>query len=310
MRVAQLAERAIEGGTESPAGERRGIVMLMGAAFFFSLMSVVVKEAGKSLPVEMLVLARGVVTLVLSYAWMRSTGISPFGNDKPRLFLRGVLGLGGLSCFYYALTALPLAEVTTIHYLNPVFTALLAALLLRERVGWALAAAIALSLGGTMLVTRPAFLWHEAASLDATGVAAALAGAVFSAGAYVTVRRLRLTDHPDVSVFYFPVVAVPATLPFAIRAWVWPNLVGWIELVGIGVFTQTAQVLLTRGLALVPAGRATAVGYVQIVFASIWGLLLFDERLSGWTLAGAVLIIGATLSLLRGGQRPSLPSTV
>jgi drug/metabolite transporter (DMT)-like permease len=291
----------LERARDEAGEERRGILMLVVAAFLFSVMSVLVKQAGRTQPVEMLILARGVVTLVLSYAWLRHTGVSPWGRDKPRLVLRGVLGLGGLACFFYAVTALPLAEVTTIHYLNPVFTAALAALLLRERVGWALAAAIALSLAGTLLVARPAFLWEDAAALDASGVAAALGGSIFSAGAYVTVRRLRLTDDPNVIVFYFPLVAVPATLPFALRAWVWPSWVGWLELLAIGVVVQTAQLLLTRGLALVAAARGTTVGYLQIVFAASWGLLLFGEEPSGWTIAGALLIVSATLSLLRRG---------
>src|SRR5690606_14618119 len=118
-----------------------------------------------------------------------------------RLVLRGVFGLGGLASFYFAVTHLPLAEVTVIHHLNPILTTLLAAVLLRERVGWPLAAAIATSLGGTVLVARPGFLFGGSAGLDPTGVAAALAGAVFSAFAYTTVRRLRLTDDANVIVF-------------------------------------------------------------------------------------------------------------
>jgi drug/metabolite transporter (DMT)-like permease len=238
---------------------------------------------------------------VLSVVWLRAARIPMWGNDKPRLVLRAVLGVGGLVCFFFAVTALPLAEVTTIHYLNPVITALLAAALLGERVTWALAVAIVMSLVGTVLVTRPSILWSDAAALDATGVAAAIFGAIFSAGAYTTVRRLRLTEDPNVIIFYFPVVAVPATLPFALRAWVWPDAIGWLEMLGIGIVTQLGQIFLTRGLALVPAGRGTTVGYIQIVFASMWGLWLFGEQLSGWTLAGALLIVAATLSLLRRG---------
>src|SRR5690606_7532005 len=139
------------------------------------------------LPVEMLVLARGVVTLVLSYAVIRRLGLSPWGHDRTRLVLRGVFGLGGLGCFYFAVTSLPLAEVTVIHHLNPLVTTVLAALVLRERVGWPLALAIATSLGGTVLVARPALLFGGDSGLDPAGVTAALGGAVFSAFAYTTV---------------------------------------------------------------------------------------------------------------------------
>jgi len=283
---------------------RRGIPRLVAAAFCFSIMSVLVKTAGKDLPVEMLVLARGVVTLVLSFALLRRLKISPWGNDKKRLLLRGVFGTGGLACFFYAVTALPLAEVTVIHYLNPILTALLAAAVLKERIGVGLVVAIVIAIAGMILVTQPALLFgREAVDLPPLGVLAALGGATFSACAYVTVRRVIRTDDPHVVVFYFPMVAVPVVLPFAIHSWIWPTPKGWLLLLGIGVVTQVAQVLLTQGLALVPAGQGTAVGYIQIVFAAIWGLLLFGETPSLTTGIGAALIVLATSSLMVLRQR-------
>ncbi len=273
--------------------------MILGAAAVFSLMSVQVKLAGKTLPVEMLVLARGVVTLVMSYAWVRRRGLNPWGNNRRLLVLRGAFGVCGLACFFYAVTTLPLAEVTVIHYLNPLLTTALGAVLLREVVDLRLGVALVVSLTGTLLVTQPAFLVGGESALPLAGTLAALGGAVFSALAYTTVRRLTRDDHPHVIVFYFPLVAVPIIVPFAVRAWQWPTPQGWLLLLGIGVTTQIAQVLLTKGLALVPAGRGTTIGYVQIIFATAWGFILFDEAPTPWTAAGALLIAGATLVLVR-----------
>lgn len=276
--------------------------MIAVAALCFSVMSVLVKQAGKELPVEMLVLARGVVTLVISYLLVRRRGLSPWGHDKPRLLLRGLLGLGGLGSFFYAITSLPLADVTVIHYLNPVITALLAGLLLREAIGIRLLLALSMGMCGVVLVARPSWLFGVASNLSPLGIGAALSGAVFSACAYVTVRRLTRTDDPLVIVFYFPLVAVPATLPFAVMAWRSPSALGWLLMLGIGVVTQIAQVLLTKGLALLPAGRGTTIGYIQIVFASMWGALLFGEPITLQTAAGALLVLAAAVVLL---GRPS-----
>jgi len=288
-----------------PDDARRGSLLLVGAAFFFSLMSVQVKLAGEQLPVEMLVLARGVVTLVLSFTVLRLRRESPWGNDRKRLLLRGLFGLGGLVSFFSAITLMPLAEVTVIHYLNPILTALLAAALLGEALTPRLLLAMGVSIAGTLLVARPVGLLEGTSRLPPLGILAALGGAFFSALAYTTVRRLRLTDSPEVIVFYFPLVAVPATLPFALRAWVWPTAKGWLLMLGIGVVTQIAQILMTRGLALMPAGRGTAIGYVQIAFASIWGALLFAEPVSATTAIGATLIVGATLFLARTRRQPN-----
>ncbi|MBX3129927.1 MAG: DMT family transporter [Polyangiaceae bacterium] len=285
--------------------DQRGVALLIGSALGFSLMSVQVKLAGEELPVATLVLARGVVTLVLSATWLAHRRISPWGNDKKRLLLRAVLGVGGLGCFFYALTVLPLAEATVIHYLNPLLTALVAAFFLREAIRPSVLIAIALALAGTVLIARPAVLFGAANVAPLSGVLAALGGATFSAFAYTTVRRLRLTDDPHVIVFYFPLVAVPATLPFAIASWRTPSATGWLLLLGLGVATQVSQVLLTMGLALVPAGRATTIGYVQILFAAGLGFLVFGERPGLTSALGALLIVSGVLVLVR---RPAAPS--
>jgi drug/metabolite transporter (DMT)-like permease len=275
---------------------RVGLAYLLAAAFFFSLMTVCVKLSGRhGLPAEQIIFARAVVGLVLSIVAARVEGVSLRGVARGRLVLRGLLGSCGLYCFFTAITLLPLAEVTTIHYTNPILTALLAAVLLHEGLGWRLGAALVVSLSGVLVVARPSFLFGDASALDPAAVGIALLGAMFSAGAYVTVRRLRQTDHPSVVVFYFPLVATPLFLPLAARVWVWTDLVGWVLLFSVGVVTQIAQVCLTRGLHLVPAGRGTAVGYVQIAFAMIWSALLFGESLDVTGVLGAALVVGGTL---------------
>lgn len=270
---------------------RLGYAYLLAAAFFFSLMTVCVKLAGARLPAEQIILARAVVGLGLSVWAVRRAGLPLGGNARRRLLLRGVLGSGGLYCFFYAVTVLPLSEVTTIHYVNPILTALLAAVVLKERIGWGLAVALATSLAGVVVVARPQLLFGGEQVLEPLAVGIALLGAAFSAGAYVTVRRLRATDDPLVVVLWFPIVATPVFVPLALRVWVWPRPLEWLVLLGVGVATQIAQVFLTRGLHLLPAGRGTTVGYVQIAFAMVWSVVIFGETVDAVELAGAGLVV-------------------
>lgn len=266
------------------------------AAFFFSLMSLLVKVAGQRLPSPELVMGRSVVSLVISWYMLRRAGISPWGNRKGLLTVRGLVGFGGLLCFFYAIPRMPLAEVTVIQFTNPVFTALFAALLIGERLNRAVVASTVVSLLGVSLIARPAFLFGEGATtLDLTAVGIALLGAVFAALAYTTVRKLGETEHSLVVVFYFPLVSIPACLPVLAPVAVWPTPVEWIMLLGIGVLTQIAQVFLTRGLHKEEAGRATSVSYLQIVFATAWGLLFFGEVPDLLTIAGATCVVAGIL---------------
>jgi drug/metabolite transporter (DMT)-like permease len=271
-----------------------GVAYMAASALFFSLMSVLVKVAGARLPPQEIVLARVVVTLVLSYALVRRAGLSPWGTRRRALVLRGLLGFSALSCYYWTLTALPLAEATTIHHVAPLFTAVGAWILLGERAGIAAVVAIGLGLVGVTLVAQPTAL-VGGAGLDPLAVGVALTGAFCSGMAYVTVRQLSRHEDPLVIVFYFPLVALPLAIPWTVPVAVWPTPLEWLVLLGVGVCTQVAQVCLTRGLSLERAGRASAVGYLQVVFAVGWGALVFAEP-PGWaTLTGASLIVGGTL---------------
>jgi drug/metabolite transporter (DMT)-like permease len=266
-------------------------------AFWFSVMSLLVKVAGQRIPTMEIVFVRGVISLVLSWFLVRRAGLRVWGTNPPRLLVRGMVGFAGLACFYYAVVHLPLAEATVIQYTNPVFTALLAAWLLRERLGWLEGVCVSVSLAGVVLMARPGFLFGSGSALPPLVVSIAVAGAVFSAAAYVSVRWLSGSEHPLVIVFYFPLVTVPATLPFLALGAVWPRGWEWLVLLGIGVTTQIAQVYMTKGLQLVPAGRATAIGYTQIVFAASWGVVFFAEVPDSWSLGGAALIMASSLAL-------------
>ncbi len=285
--------------------ERRGVALLLLATLFFSLMSVQVKILGQSLPVEMMILARAAVTLVLSWVHLRRAKISPWGNRRGLLLVRGLLGVGGLVGFFTALTRLPLAEATLIHYLNPILTALLAAWLLKEGIDRRLVVALILGFAGTWFVAAPG----GTLTLDGVGVAFALASAVFSAFAYVCVRKLTLTESSHVIVFYFPLVALPITLPLAIAVWVWPTPGQWALLIGLGVATQVGQVFLTRGLAKVPVGRGMAVGYVQLVLASLWGVTLFGEQPAWTTGVGALFVAAGVIVLVSRRRLPASHAT-
>ena len=286
-------------------GISRGLVYMALSALFFSLMSLFVKLAGRHLPAMEIVFIRSVLTLIFSYLIVRQQGLNPWGNNRKLLFWRGFAGFVALSCFYVAITRLPLADAVVIQYTNPVFTAVLAAYFLREGLHAREVGAMGLSLLGVLLIARPAFLFGGLTTpLDPAGVLAAFTGAVLSATAYVLVRKLRETDHPDVIIFYLPLVSTPGSLPLALMDFVWPRGMEWLLLLAVGVCTQLGQIFLTRGLRLEPAGRATSVTYLQMVFAYLWGILFLGEYPDVWSIAGtACIVIGILLVAMRREHR-------
>jgi len=281
-----------------------GVRFMLAGAFVFSVMSLLVKFVGQALPAQEIVLVRGVITLSISYATLRALGIEVGGNRRGLLAVRGLLGFAAVSCYYTALLRLPLADATVIHYTSPVFTAIVAALLISEPIRPRDAAGLAGALIGVILIARPGFLFGAASGgLDPIGVAVGLAGAVVGAFAYVSVRALRHTEHHLVIILWFGVMGTLGSVPGAALTFRPPTPWLWAGLAAIGATTHLAQICMTRGLSLVPAGRAMTVGYVQIVFAALWGALFFGEQPTLWTVGGAVLVIVSALSVGRSGDR-------
>ncbi len=278
-----------------------GMHHMLLAALAFALMSVLTKVAGARLPTLEIVAARGVVTLVLSALVLGPGGLAR-GRNRRLLVVRGVLGFVALTCFFFALTHLPLADATVLHFTNPILTAFLAAWLLREPLGRRELLGGVACLVGVVLVTRPSLVFGHASGLDPLAVGLGLLGATFSALAYVTVRRLGASEDPQVVVFYFALVTLPASmvLLFAFADPVLPRGVEWLELLGVGVFAQLGQIELTKGLRLEPAGRASTANYAQVVLSYGFGLALFGEVPSVLGFAGAALIAAGTVFVARG----------
>jgi len=290
-------------GATLTVARQSGLAYMLQAAFGFAVMSLLVKLASRTLPTMQIVLARGCITLAIASLMLLRARVLPFGTQMGLMLFRGLVGSFALICFYGAVVHLPLAEATVIHQTAPLFTALLAAWLLREPLEASVLGSIALCIVGVVLIARPGLLLGGVASADFPWQYAfvGLLGAVLSAFAYVTVRRLGRSENPLVVVFYFPLVTVPVALPFALQEWIWPDAREWLLLVGIGVTTQYAQIAMTKGLAREAAGRATAVGYLQVAFAGLFGAVVLGDLPDGWSLLGMALIV---VALLAGLRRP------
>jgi drug/metabolite transporter (DMT)-like permease len=280
----------------------RGVAYMVASALGFSAMSLLVKIASARLPTGEIVLARAVITLVVSYAMVRRAGIPTWGTNKRGLVARGFLGFSGLTLYYLSLAYLPLADATTIQQTTPVLTAVIAWFVLRERIGWVTAFALACGIAGVALIVRPA-----GDGLDVVGIVIAIGAALCSSFAYVTVRQLTRTENPLVIVFYFPLIATPLAIPWAVATWVTPAPIDWLLLVMIGLTTQVGQVFVTKALMLETASRATSIGYIQVAFAMIWQWTVFSDAPTLWTLAGAALIILGTAAVARASRSATPP---
>lgn len=271
----------------------RGTVYMILAAFFFSLMSILVKASATNLPPQEMVLARSIVVFVITFYMMRRKGLPLKGNNTKLLIWRGVYGFLGLSAFFYTLTTLPITDSVTLNYTSPLFTALLAPFLLKESNSGKQWIYFLLAFLGILLIIRPGF------SLQAIPALIGLGGAFFAGLAYNTIRQLRHSDNPLTIVLYFPAICIVLSLPWVIPNFVMPQGWEWIMLLGMGISTQFAQVFLTKSLHYETAARATNVSYIGVVFSTIWGVIFFAEIPDWRTAVGAVIVVYAVARIGR-----------
>jgi len=274
------------------------------SAFFFAVMAAGAKLLGGRVGPQEVVLVRGVLNALFMLWLLRRRGLSWRPRRPGLLVLRGALGHFALSCYFWSVARQPLATAVLLQQVHPVFTAVLAAWFLAERPGKRFAPAFLLAASGVaMLVPRGTDL---AGPRGLAPILVGLLGAFLSAAAYVTVRDAARTEHEETIVLWFPLTSVPlAAAGTLLEGPVAPSAADWVWLVFIAAAGQLGQLFLTRGLARVPAGRATLANPLTIVFGAVLGWLAFGEPLGLATLAGGAAIVAAVL--LAGGGRKKEP---
>ncbi len=267
---------------------------LILSAFAFSLMSACVKSLQGRLPIAEIILARSLFSLLITRIMIMRTKISPWGNNRKLLLLRGILGTLALFCVFHGISTLPLATATIIQYTYPTLTAIAAWLLLKEKISGKICFAVILGWAGVMIVAEPLKLLNKEILFD-LNVFIALMGALLTALAYICVRKLSKEENQLVIVYYFPLLSIPITIPLVLQTGLIPTSNELFLLLGVGLFTQLGQLWITKGLSIIPAAKACSINYAQVIFASFIGVIFFGEIVSLKIILGAILVLSATI---------------
>jgi len=268
---------------------------LVFASFFFSLMTLCVKNIDKRIPIYELVLFRSLLSLIITSLIINIKNINPWGKNKPLLILRGFLGTLALVCIFYAIRNMPLSISTVIQYTYPIFISIFAGIFINEKITRNIIFALIIAWIGILVILNPSQLSNINVEIEIISILIAFLGAICTALAYVTVKKLSFSEDIYVIIEYFPLVSFITLLPIVLINWVTPN---WSELVlilGIGLFTQLGQTFLTIGLKNLPASEASTINYLQVLFGSLWGILFFSEIININFLFGASLVLLGTI---------------
>ena len=268
----------------------RGILLTLLSAVLFSMTNAAAKWVMTDLPVGELLWIRSIVAFSLVSMFIRKGEWSTLWTGGLLRFhvLRNVCSAIEVVCFYWAISHTPLADMTAIYLAAPIYVTAMAAIFLRERVGWRRWSAVLVGFVGVVVAVRPAGQTISTPELVAVG------GSMLYATSLVATRRLRGTPSTLL------VATQMGSLFFVSGA---TSLFGWVVPSGgqmglmlvIGIVSMVAFWCVNQGLRLAPASAVAPFNYSSIVFATLLGFLVFGDVPSVATLTGAGIIIGAGL---------------
>ncbi len=270
-------------------------INLIFASLFFSLMTLCVKKIDNRIPIYELVFFRSLLSLSITSLIINKKNLNPWGNNKPLLILRGILGTIALVCIFYAIRNMPLNIATVIQYTYPIFISIFAGILINEKITKNVVIASLIGWLGILIILNPYQLSSLKIELDKFVLLIAFLGAVSTSLAYITVKKLSLTEDIFIIIKYFPLVSVITLSPIVLMNWVTPNIIDIVWILGIGFFTQAGQTFLTVGIKQLPTSEAATINYLQVFFGSLWGFLFFNEIININFIIGSLLVLLGTI---------------
>lgn len=244
-------------------------------------------------PAHELVFARSLVSFSISFAIIKYRKLPVLGNNRRWLLLRGTAGMIALFLFFLTIHELPLAIASTLQYLSPIFTVLIASFLFKEQVTkWQYLTSL-IAFSGVCVIGLSGLSKNSAVEIHPLWVVVGVVSSFLSGIAYNAISKLKHTESAINIVIYFPMLALPVFGTWTFIDGILPQGIEWLFLLLIGIFTQIAQVLMTKAFLDQRTSLLVPFQYLGAIYALIAGWMMFDERLS-------LLHIGAIICILVG----------
>lgn len=261
---------------------------MFAAGLSFVVMTALVKSLGPTMDPIQAAFLRYVLGLVFLLPALRSILATHLSKRDLALFgLRGVIHGGAVMLWFYAMTQIPLAEVTAMNYMTPVYVTLGAALFLGERLAFRRIAAILVALIGVVIILRPGF--REVSP----GHVAMLGTALTLGGSYLLAKLLVRDIPPSVVVAHLSIWVTIVLIPFAIAVWSPPSLRDIGVLFLVASFATAGHYFMTLALQAAPVAVTQPVTFLQLIWATVLGALVFSEPIDIWVVTGGTLILAA-----------------
>jgi drug/metabolite transporter (DMT)-like permease len=280
----------------------KAILFTLVSSLLFAVMTVLVRYLGESAPVGQMVFFRaafGIVPVAIIYTFRGEILDMVRTRRLTGHIGRGSFSIGGMFLNFASVARLPIVDATAIQFTSPLVTVAFSAIFLKERVRLYRWSAVILGFFGVIVMLWPHFdasrLSSAAISVTAVGAACGLAAAIFNAGAVIQTRRLTDTETTSSIVFYFSLIcalAGLATLPFG---WISPSPLQLTALIATGLLGGLSHIFLTESYRHAPQSVVAPFNYTTMLWALVFGYLVFGEIPVPLVFIGACIVAAAGL---------------
>lgn len=289
--------------------QRDGIKYMLMASLLFAFMGAFAKILSSTLPSIEIVFFRNVFGVIFIGYTAYNSSIKQIGGKPLLLFFRGFMGFSALMLFFYNIAHIPLAEAMTFSKISPIFTAIFAFLVLKEKLTFQAWIGVFIGFIGVLFVTK-----FSGENLDKTDLLGILSG-IGAALAYTSIRELKNYYDAKIITLSFMTIGTAGplilmffaefyssqTFDFMLSKFIVPNFADIIFIILLGLFSTYAQLFMTKAYSNTKAGIIGTIGYTGIIFSIILGLFLGDTFPDMFILSGIVLIVLSGVLVARDG---------
>lgn len=274
--------------TPRPSNPLLGIFWMLVTGLNFVAVTALVKHVGNGVPAPQAAFLRYLLGLVFLAPMLGPLYRAGLDGRALKLFgLRGLAHAAGVICWFYAMTRIPIAEVTAMNYLNPIYVTIGAALFMGEKLATRRIAAIAVAFLGMMVILRPGL--REVSD----GHIAMIFTAIFFGASYLLAGMLSGRASAAVVVAMLSITVTILLAPIAIAVWVTPTWEQLFWLFLVAGFATAGHYTMTLAFRAAPMAVTQPVTFIQLVWAALLGWLAFGEPVDAFVMLGGAMILAA-----------------
>ena len=268
----------------------QGALWLVSGGFIFTSNSAMIRLLSAEIESVQTAFFRAIFSVMLLAPMMLSGRVKPWESQRIQgHFWRTAMGTTSMVLGFYAVSMLPLADATALAFSQPLFSVVLAALVLREKVRWRRWSATIVGFIGVLVMVRPG-----SGSLQ-PGAAVALLNALASATSILLVRRLSDSEKPLMILTQFAIFSTLLLAGPAIWFWKWPSGWGWALAIGVSISATIGQYFWVQAFAVGERSAVAPFDYLRLPFAVFVGWMIWSEMPVVWTYVGAAIVIASAL---------------